>query len=274
MELMRTDYYSNHLTSMAGIVNTNREKLPGTIALILVILYNVAVLTSVRERLIVLTKEDGLVEYAAVVCYLVSAAITITLFYISKSSERRYLFGFRRNVTFLFIGILFIIFAGEEVSWGQRIFNFTTPEFWSFLNRQGEMTLHNLNFWETLDTLGNQKHGIVRFFSSVAIYDYFWFALFLIIPILNKFWLKANHFFKEVDIPVINILYGLLFLLNYIVFELLEKTTIELRSVGEVKETNFALLYLAISISIIVQYRQMTIAASWQDRIEIPKSIV
>lgn len=240
----------------------------------LVIIYNVAVLKSGRERLIFLTKEDGIVEYTAVVCYLVAAGIIISLFFISKSSARKYLLGLRRNIIFLLIGILFIIFAGEEISWGQRIFDFTTPEFWSLLNRQGEITLHNLNFWEALDTSGNLKHGINRLFSSVAFYTYFWFALCIIIPILNRSWSKANHFFREAGIPLIHIFYGVLFLLNYIVFEFIEKVSIELRPVGEVKETNFALLYLAASISIIVQYRQITIAVPGQDRAEPRKSIV
>jgi len=259
---------------LARIIITNKERLPGTIVLIPVVLYNLVLLTSGRDWLLIMTREDGLVEYAAVICYLVSAGIVLTLFFISKTSEKRYLFKFRRNILFLLIGFLFLIFAGEEISWGQRILNFTPPEFWSQLNRQGELTLHNLNFWEALDTSGNQKYGIVRLVSSVAFYTYFWFAICLIIPILNKSWSKANQFFEETGIPVIHIFYGALFLLNYIVFELVEKTSIELRPVGEIKETNFALLYLAVSVSLIIKFRLMTIAASGQDRAQLPKSTV
>ena len=259
---------------MARIVLTNKERLPGTIALILVVLYNVVLITSGMDRLLFMTKEDGIVEYAAVICYLVSAGIILSLFFITKSSERRYLFGLRRNIIFLLFGILFIIFAGEEISWGQRILNFTTPEYWSLLNRQGELTLHNLNFWEALDTSGNLKHGAIRLFSSVALYTYFWFALCVIIPIMSSFWLKAKQFLKEAGIPIIHILYGVLFLLNYIVFEFIEKVSVELRPVGEIKETNFALLYLAVSLSIVIQFRQMKIAVPGQDRTELPKCIL
>jgi len=37
-----------------------------------------------------------------------------------------------------------IVAAGEEMSWGQRIFNFQTPDFIARANRQSEFNLHNL----------------------------------------------------------------------------------------------------------------------------------
>ena len=40
------------------------------------------------------------------------------------------------------VGCVFV--TGEEVSWGQRIFHWTTPESFRAINRQGETTLHNI----------------------------------------------------------------------------------------------------------------------------------
>lgn len=40
------------------------------------------------------------------------------------------------------LGIVFII--GEEISWGQRIFAFGTPEGLAVVNRQGEVNVHNI----------------------------------------------------------------------------------------------------------------------------------
>jgi len=37
--------------------------------------------------------------------------------------------------------------AGEEVSWGQHIFDWGTPEFWSGVNDQNETNLHNTSSW-------------------------------------------------------------------------------------------------------------------------------
>ena len=40
-------------------------------------------------------------------------------------------------------GVWFL--AGEEISWGQRIFGWQTPEAMEAINRQGETTLHNIS---------------------------------------------------------------------------------------------------------------------------------
>lgn len=45
----------------------------------------------------------------------------------------------------LLTGILFFIFAGEEISWGQRIFGIEAGEFMSQHNWQNETNLHNLH---------------------------------------------------------------------------------------------------------------------------------
>ena len=37
--------------------------------------------------------------------------------------------------------------AGEEVSWGQHILGWATPEFWSGVNDQNETNLHNTSSW-------------------------------------------------------------------------------------------------------------------------------
>jgi hypothetical protein len=46
--------------------------------------------------------------------------------------------------TVALIGALSCLYiAGEEMSWGQHIFNWNTPEYWVIVNRQGETNLHN-----------------------------------------------------------------------------------------------------------------------------------
>ena len=37
--------------------------------------------------------------------------------------------------------------AGEELSWGQWVFKWGTPEFWSGINDQNETNLHNTSSW-------------------------------------------------------------------------------------------------------------------------------
>ena len=51
---------------------------------------------------------------------------------------------FRRGV-YILGGIAMVLVAGEEISWGQRIIGFATPDFLIDLNRQGEFNVHNIN---------------------------------------------------------------------------------------------------------------------------------
>ena len=44
-------------------------------------------------------------------------------------------------------GLGCIYIAGEEHSWGQHIFNWSTPEYWAQINRQQETNFHNMSSW-------------------------------------------------------------------------------------------------------------------------------
>ncbi len=48
-------------------------------------------------------------------------------------------------VTCFCLGCAYI--AGEEISWGQHVFEWGTPEFWSIVNDQNETNLHNTSSW-------------------------------------------------------------------------------------------------------------------------------
>lgn len=44
-----------------------------------------------------------------------------------------------------FLGSFYV--AGEEISWGQHIFEWSSPDFWKQINDQGETNLHNTSSW-------------------------------------------------------------------------------------------------------------------------------
>lgn len=86
-----------------------------------------------------LIHEDGPIEWATAIAYLLSsflmAAVAIRLR------------GTVRTVTLMAVAALAVLFfavAGEEISWGQRLFALTGPEALITANRQHEMNLHNL----------------------------------------------------------------------------------------------------------------------------------
>jgi xanthosine utilization system XapX-like protein len=82
-------------------------------------------------------RENGLIEVAT---FLFAALAGLIGFYLSLLLVRRP----AERVYFLLFGLVMIFIAGEEVSWGQWIEWFETPEWFREHNSQGEMNLHNL----------------------------------------------------------------------------------------------------------------------------------
>lgn len=84
-------------------------------------------------------QEDGIAEWLTV-AGLLSASVVCLLRFIKLFKKKSKWFLF---VTFC-IGLFLFFAAGEEVSWGQRIFGIQTPEYFEKNNSQQELNLHNL----------------------------------------------------------------------------------------------------------------------------------
>jgi hypothetical protein len=83
--------------------------------------------------------EDRICEWLQVVFYLGALVEAIRARNALARSSRR------GTATQYFVAVLGLVFlVGEEVSWGQRIFGWSTPEPLAEVNRQGETTLHNI----------------------------------------------------------------------------------------------------------------------------------
>lgn len=89
-------------------------------------------------------QEDGLVENeTALMLFGISLLCLYHLFRLWKFKKPLWKLG-----TILFV-ILFFFAAGEEISWGQRIFGVESGEFFQENNAQGETNLHNLVVGDT-----------------------------------------------------------------------------------------------------------------------------
>ncbi len=89
------------------------------------------------QRYSALTREDHWIEYLTVVWFLLACL----LLFVTARLERSL---FRRGV-YILGGIALLFVAGEEISWGQRVIGFATPDLLLGLNRQGEFNLHNID---------------------------------------------------------------------------------------------------------------------------------
>ena len=84
-----------------------------------------------------LTREDYWVENLTAVWFLLAGFLLFGTAWREPSL-------FRRGV-YILGGMAMVFAAGEEISWGQRIFGFATPEFLLPLNEQKEFNVHNLS---------------------------------------------------------------------------------------------------------------------------------
>lgn len=84
-----------------------------------------------------LTSEDGLVEWATFFCLFISSVISLNIAFAHYKEHRKI-------HPFFAIFFLFNLLAGfEEISWGQRLFQMESGEFFNTYSDQKEINLHN-----------------------------------------------------------------------------------------------------------------------------------
>mgnify|MGYP000224032294 CR=1 FL=1 len=89
------------------------------------------------DTLVWLNVEDGVLEYASAAILLIASCVALAV--ASRLDGHK-----RHRVFHLFLAVLFFLMCGEEISWGQRIFGFGTPDALKDLNAQEELNLHNM----------------------------------------------------------------------------------------------------------------------------------
>jgi len=203
------------------------------------------------EQVLILNKEDGVVETCSVVCYFLSACFLFYLFFRSKSIKEKYPFRNRRNYFFLLIGLFFFFCVGEEISWGQRIFNIETPDWLKLINRQNEINFHNLNIAQGTDEFGNAKTGISMWITAGRIFILFIFLYCVLVPILYNFSAKTHGVLKKMCLPIVPMWIAPFFIINFAAENLIERISFfdSPPRFGETIENNYAILFLLVSIS-------------------------
>ena len=83
--------------------------------------------------------EDGVSEWWSVATYLAAAMMAIATAALLKSMGHPRIAGIQ-----VLFALAFVIGAGEEISWGQRLFDWSTPETLNNINVEGETTVHNI----------------------------------------------------------------------------------------------------------------------------------
>ncbi len=134
-----------------------------------------------------LIREDYWVEYLTPAWFLLAGLLLFVIAWKEGSLFRRcvYILG----------GLAMVFAAGEEISWGQRVFGFATPDFLASLNIQNEFTVHNI---------------IYGLFASVYLNG----ALLLCMATCAAFFCRKDRLFG-IPLPSVLLMLGLLIMLSY-----------------------------------------------------------
>lgn len=94
------------------------------------------------EKLYYFTKEDSVVEYMQFFVLFFAAVCSFLL--------ARKLFSTSKVfwIIYLLISLTLFAIAGDEISWGQRLLGMATPQSLSDINKQNEITFHNIDAYE------------------------------------------------------------------------------------------------------------------------------
>ena len=87
----------------------------------------------------IIWSENGLVEFLQVIFLLISAIFLVKFI---KKNFNNINTIVKTFIIMYFLGILYFFF--EEISWGQHLFGWQTPEFFSNINHQNETNIHNV----------------------------------------------------------------------------------------------------------------------------------
>ena len=130
-----------------------------------------------------LMKEDGFVEYLSAFFWLSGFIISVWSACTRKFAKAKFIF--------IFAALICLVACGEEISWGQRIFNFETPDYIKEKNTQGEFNFHNLesmsggSTWRHFFKTG--EFNIKQILDAQNLFRLFMLTLFFFFPIIIRF---------------------------------------------------------------------------------------
>jgi len=143
-------------------------------------------------------KEDGIVEWIGAIGLFAASA---SFFWLALRSRGRW--GGIKRLAALGLAIVFFFGGGEEISWGQRVLGFETPEELSESNAQDETNVHNLEIFDGLLTVER-------------LFQLFWIVFAVLIPIVCALALNARRWIGNL-LPIMPLAVAILLIFNQLI---------------------------------------------------------
>lgn len=223
------------------------------LGIIIYIFLNYSILSFDNKTIYKFSHEDGIIEYLGALYFFIAAILFLILYKLDTKGNDFGLIRTNKNIFYLLLGIVFLFASGEEVSWGQRIFNIQVPKVWEAINVQKEITIHNLIFFQK----GKQE----SFFSLTNLNT--WFTAFSLgfcffIPLLKKISVKVSRRLEQIRLPIVPIEIGSFFLITYLIFIIVKFYSQDWatgHAASEIRESIWACLYLTTAVFWINNFR-------------------
>lgn len=190
--------------------------------------------------------EDAFAENLTAVLYFMASLLTLSAFAASRSGRMNF-FGHETtgNLWLLLLAVFFLVCFGEEVSWGQRVFGWATPDTWKEVNGHQETNLHNM--------LDNAKVDAGRLLTLIAL------SYGVVLPVLNRLSERARSFIAWTGVPVPPIATSGLFVLVFVAYRILrvlypDTTAPYAKAIREYHEAGYSLAFLVVAISFFLIY--------------------
>lgn len=178
------------------------------------------------------------------------AASAISLYVYMRALKTHEFTRIHRSKLFVYsaLAMLYFFGAGEELSWGQRIFHIQVSPGLAQENPQQELNIHNLAIVE--------KNP---YFNADNIFTVFWMGFAVAIPFVSLVW-KRFQLFAETLTPIVHWGIGVLFLINYLLAKVANliflsvyhnPTILFPQALQEVKESNYELLFVFLSLLVL-----------------------
>ena len=174
-------------------------------------------------------KEDGFIEYATFFVLMIGFFVcSHRLIELWGRRQKRFIF------TTTILAILCLFGAGEEVSWGQRVFDIESPNFFLSYNKQQETGLHNLVF-----TINGIEYSLNKVLFGTGLAVGLCIYLFVLTPLYRtKRSLKC--YFDQLGIPMPRNYQ----ILGYLSIVLIVELLVDSSRRGEVTEFTGVIIFL------------------------------
>jgi hypothetical protein len=110
-----------------------------------------------------LLQEDGPAEWLSTIAFILTGLVSLRIAFSRFKAGHPW-----QAWLFVAVALVMLFAGGEEISWGQRVFGWETPQELMDVNDQGETNLHNIGIMLQLTNLAMFLTGLYGTFAYIA----------------------------------------------------------------------------------------------------------